>query len=148
MDVFMTAKRQDITIEQGADYDRPFTLTDDDGEIDNLTGVAFALQIRASVNDPTALLTLSTADGTIVVDIDTGAVQPRINPSVTAALLPGTYVYDLKALEANGRVRRRRSGFVFVSPQVTTAFIPAPPSPSGWQFDFSDDTNSAFAAII
>ncbi|QEH36489.1 hypothetical protein OJF2_50730 [Aquisphaera giovannonii] len=127
----MTALHQDITIEQGADYDHPFFLTDDAGEVDNLTGVAFVMQIRDSFGNPTALLTLSTADGSIAVDVDSGAVRPVIGYAVTAAFLPGQYVYDLKSLETNGRVRRRRQGKVTVSPQVTTIPVPAPaPSPS------------------
>lgn len=125
----MSAKLQNITIEQGADYDKPFFLTDDDGEFDNLAGMSFVMQIRSNFDDPTPLLTLSTADGSLVVNLDAGSVQPRIAPSVTAALLAGSYLYDLKALEANGRVRRRRQGYVTVSPQVTT--IPAP-APSPW----------------
>jgi hypothetical protein len=127
----MTAKRQDITIEQGADYDKPFFLTDDNGEAENLTGMAFALEIRSSPDDPTALLTLTTAAGTLVADLNTGGVRPVIDSAVTAAFLPGTYVYDLKSLAANGKVRRRRQGNVYVSPQVTLYVFPAPaPSPS------------------
>ncbi len=127
----MSAKRQDITIEQGADYDRPFFLTDDDGEIDNLTGMSFVMQIKSGYDDPTALLTLTTGDGSLVVNLDAGSVQPRIAPTVTAAFLPGNYLYDLKGQEANGRVRRRRQGTVTVSPQVTIIPTPAPaPAPS------------------
>ena len=127
----MTATTMDITIEQGADYDRPFFLTDDAGEIDNLTGVVFVMQIRNSYGDPTALLTLSSADGSLDVDLDSGTVRPVIGYDVTAAFLPGVYLYDLKSLETNGRVRRRRQGTVTVSPQVTIIPVPAPtPSPS------------------
>ena len=144
----MTAVRHDLTVEQGADYDRPILLTDDDGEIDDLTGVAFALQVRLTPDDPTALLTLTSADGTLLVNPVAGSVQPLIGPAATAALLPGTYVYDLKAREADGRVRRRRSGFVFVSPQVTTAPFGSPPAPGGGSLDFSQPDNSAYAALI
>lgn len=127
----MSAKRLDITIDQGADFDRPFFLTDDDGEIDNITGMAFVMQIRTSFDDPTALLTLSSDDGSLVVNPNVGTVQPIIGHAVTAAFLPGVYVYDLKALETNGRVRRRRQGTVTVSPQVTIIPVPAPaPSPA------------------
>lgn len=131
----MTAKRQDITIERGADYDRPFQMLDQGGNPVNLTGCAAAMQIRAAVGFPTALLTLTSAGGTLVIDAVNGFIRPLISEVQTAALLPGRYVYDVKMLDASGRTVRPFEGFVNVVAEVTTVPVPAPaptptPSPS------------------
>lgn len=63
----------------------------------SFVGQNFHLEIKASRDDAAALLSLSSLDGTIVVD---DAVQRVLHINVTeaavqAALPVGTYVYDL-----------------------------------------------------
>lgn len=125
----MTAKRQDITIEQGADYDKPFLLADDTGEAEDLTGASAYMEFRTSYDDPTALLSLSSGASTLRIDTEDGEIQPLIGPLVTAAFLPGVLVYDLFVVYASGKTRRKRFGKATISPRVTN--IPAPsPSPA------------------
>ena len=119
----MSAIRQDITIEQGADYDTPFFLQDDDGSPRDLTGCSFVMQFRYSYDSP-AILTLSSADGTLTVDVF-GVLRPFIGYATTESLYATTLVYDLRERTPNGRVRRCRQGNATVTRQVTTA-LPGP----------------------
>ena len=123
----MTAIRQDITIEQGADYDTPFFLRDDGGNPDDLTGRSYVMQVRTSFDAPYALLTLTTDDSSLAVEVSAGLVRPLIPYDATAGMAAGGYVYDLKERTPSGRVRRRRQGAATVTQQVTTA---APPDPT------------------
>lgn len=140
----MTAIRQDITIEQGADFDRPFFLTDAAGNPVDITGASAAMQIRVAPGDPTALLTLSTAAGTLLVDGPAGSIAPVIPGRVTDALAAGTYAYDVKMLSAAGVTSRTHQGRASVVAEVTTVAL----TPAGvfGQFDFSAAGNSGLAA--
>lgn len=141
----MTAKTQNITIEQGADFDEPFYVTDASGDPEDITGASAAMQIRRAVGDD-VLITLSTDDGTLVIDGDAGTITPAIDEETTSDLTPGLYVYDLKMLTADGHTRRTHQGNVLVSAEVTT--IELSPAASSGQYDFSSAANSAYAAII
>lgn len=63
----------------------------------NLVGQNFKMEVKASRDDVAALLTLATADGSIVVDDTTQRViHLNLNDTALQAALPvGEYVYDL-----------------------------------------------------
>ncbi|MDY3551387.1 hypothetical protein R5W24_000463 [Gemmata sp. JC717] len=122
----MTAQRRDLTIEQGGDFLHEFPVTAADGTPFDISGYQAALQVRPFVGAPYTLLTLSTANGGLV--LGTGWVQAAVPEAVTANLLPGAYVYDLKMLSPTGFASRWYQGACFVSPEVTT-FDFAAPSP-------------------
>lgn len=124
----MTAKRQDITIEQGADFDDDFLLPDSM----DLTDLQAAMQIRADYGYPAPLLTLTLQGGGLLLNTAARRIKPVISAATASAFMPGSYVYDLKARELSGRLTRTHQGVATVSPEVTTFdFAPAPaPSPS------------------
>lgn len=126
----MPALIKNITIEQGAKFDKPFCIRTQGDEPVNLTGAQAAMQIRADYGT-TPLLTLLTSDGSLVIDAVKGTITPNIAAGTTNAFLPGAYVYDLGLFETNGRTSRPFQGAVTVSPEVTIYPFPAPsPSPS------------------
>jgi hypothetical protein len=139
----VTAIRLDITIEQGADFDDPFVLPTPSPI--NLTDATAVMQVRTSITDPTALITLSTQDESLI--ISGNSITPFIAGSVTAAFQSGTYVYDLKILQVNGRLFRAFQGDSFVVPQVTT-ITPPNFNPLPGQFDFSIAGNSGLQAGV
>src|SRR5689334_13264029 len=102
----MPAIKQDITIEQGTDFEDPFVLPAT-SPID-LTGATAVMQVRTSYTDPTALVTLTTDDDTLVLTGKT--ITPLIPAALTSALLPGVYVYDVKLVLASGRTVRPFQG--------------------------------------
>ncbi|MDY3551390.1 hypothetical protein R5W24_000466 [Gemmata sp. JC717] len=143
----MTAKRLDITIEQGADFVRDFPVAAANGAPFDISGYRAALQVRAAPGAPTALVTLTSDNGGLA--LVSGRVRAAIQEAVTADLSPGAYVYDLKLVSPAGFTSRWYEGACTVAPQVTTFDFPAPnPSPSDGQLNFSSASNSAYAAII
>ena len=110
----MTAQRIDITIEQGADFQQPFPpILDASGNPVNILAAAAALQIRTSLYDPTAVVTLTTANGGLTASAG-GIWIPFIDEDATTALLPGAYVYDLKML-LSGTTTRTHQGAATIS---------------------------------
>jgi hypothetical protein len=142
----MTALIKNITIEQGADYQRPFFILDENGDPVDLTGASAAMQISASFGYPPAL-TLTTANGGLVIGGATGTITPMITSTATSALVPGTYLYDVKLVFANGRTVRPYQGNATVSPEVTI-IIPTPPLPVGGWLNFSIAGNSGLIAGV
>jgi hypothetical protein len=115
----MTATRLDITIEQGADYVGSFALSFD------LSSYAAAMQIKYAPDYPYAILTLTSANGGLMIDgMTVTAIIPK---AVTATLNPARYVYDLKLFDPECLASRPFQGTVCVSPQVTDLVLcPAP----------------------
>lgn len=111
----MTAAVYTLTVEQGASFGQSFLIQDATGAALDLTGCTAAMQVRTSVSDPDALLTLTTADGGLV--IAAGTITPVFD---TDALPPGLYVYDLKLTDAGGEVFRLLQGTFNVTGEVTT----------------------------
>lgn len=126
----MTATRLDISIEQGADYDGSFAILGPTGAPLDLTGYAAAMQIRLLSIYPTPLLTLTSIDGTLLIDAAAGTVTPVIPASVSAALNAGHYLYDLKLVSPAGHTTRAYSGSAYVSAEVTDTII-LPPTAYG-----------------
>jgi hypothetical protein len=116
----MTAIRLDITLEQGADYDGSFSLDFDP------TGYGAAMQIKLATGYPYAILTLTTFDGGLVIDGPNKDVIPIIPGSVSAAINPGRYAYDLKLIAPTGRAIRVYEGEAYVSADVTDTPVFAP----------------------
>lgn len=114
--------RKNLSIDQGATWyevicwkaGSPATLVD-------LTGCTARLQIRvkyASPDPPT--LTLTTGGGGITLGDASGTITIEVAATVTAALTPGKYVYDLEIVHSGGiRVTRLCGGTLTVTPEVT-----------------------------
>lgn len=90
-----------ITIRDNSDWLIPWDATDDDDVPYDLTGSTFRMDIKASVNDAGAALSLTTANGGIVsTDLVNGVFTVVI---ADFALPAGTYVYDLLRLSGGAR---------------------------------------------
>jgi hypothetical protein len=126
----MTAIFLDLTIEQGADYQGVFTILSPDGSPLNLAGYAAAMQIKYAPDYPYAVLTLTSANGGLVINASAGTVTPVIPASVTTTLNPIRYVYDLKLVSPADLTTRAYQGAVFVSAEVTDVVI-SPPADEG-----------------
>ena len=63
----------------------------------NLTGKTFGMSVKGSENDTTPLLSMTTANGRIVItDAVARVIFFNVNPTdLSNALVPGDYVYDL-----------------------------------------------------
>ena len=131
----MTASRIDVTIEQGADFEQVFPITDPSITSDELTTASAVMQFRPQYGDPTAILTLTTADASLVIDPAAREIAAKIAWAFTEALLSGSGVCDIKLLTTSGKHKRTHQGPYCVSPAVTLA---EPPSPTPDVYGTSD----------
>jgi hypothetical protein len=86
----------------------------------NLTGYTAALQLRSLPNDPTAALTLTTANGGITITALTGTIAVSATATQTRAIDEGYYYYDLEITQTStGIVTRVAQGQILVSAEIT-----------------------------
>jgi hypothetical protein len=112
------ADNYQISIDQGATYSLALTYKDSNGTAINLTGYTAAMQIRTSYESSSTVVSLTSSSG-IVITAATGLLTINITSNQTAALTPGTYVYDLEITSGAGVVTRLIQGSVMVSAEVT-----------------------------
>lgn len=111
------AGRYKITIDQGTTWRQLMTYKED-GDPTDLTTYTARMQIRPSFESATVLATLTTANGGITLGGALGTVLLTLTATQTAAIPPGTYLYDLELV--NGpEVTRLVEGQVVVRPEVT-----------------------------
>ncbi len=85
----------------------------------NLTSYTAELQIRSLPSDPTAVLTLSTANNGIAITALTGTIACHATAAQTRLIDEGTYYYDIEITSLSGIVTRVAQGQVIVSAEVT-----------------------------
>jgi len=117
----MAAKCYNITIEQGADFQLELVYQDDNGDPIDLTGYTAEMQIREKLTTDPPFLTLSTANGRIVIDGPNGSITLSIANADTAALTQTAGVYDLELTsgDATPVIVRLIEGQVKISQEVT-----------------------------
>jgi len=114
----MSAGKENLTIDQGADWYINFTYQDSTGTPINLTGFTAALQLRSNVSDATAALSLATGSG-ITITGSTGLVAVHATATQTGNIVAGYYYYDLEITSPANVVTRLIEGRIQVVPQVT-----------------------------
>ncbi len=105
----------DISVDQGTDFSAEVSVDDSDGTLANLTGYTVAGQIRKTYTSSTAVNFVC-----IVSGASTGEITISLSNTVTAAMKPGRYVYDVEITKtSNGIKTRVIEGQVTVNPGVT-----------------------------
>lgn len=107
-----------IVADQGATFSRTLTWKTDAGTLVNLSGYTARMQVRATVDAPTTVLSLTTENGGITLGGALGTIALSVSATSTAALTPGTFVYDLE-LVSGSTVTRLVQGTFTVRPEVT-----------------------------
>lgn len=115
----MSAAIYNATIDQGATFELQVVYKNDAGVPIILTGYTAALQIRQNYYDDTALITLTSPSGGIVITGATGTIDLTMTAIQTASLDEGLYVYDLEIVATGGNRTRLIQGQFTVSPEVT-----------------------------
>lgn len=110
----------DFTLLQGSTLDKSFTLTANATPVD-LTTYSARMQARATVDDVTTLLSLTSGAGELILGASTGNVRILVGAVATAALTFTTAVYDLELVSADATpvVRRLMRGTITLSKEVT-----------------------------
>lgn len=114
----MTAGIYNFTIDQGSVFSVVLVYTDSNNVPVNLTGFTAKMQLRQNYNSTAADLTLSSANGDIIIVGATGTITVNATAAQTGALSPGFYVYDLE-LTSGLNISRLIQGQVTVAEQVT-----------------------------
>lgn len=106
----------DFTLAQGATFDRTLTYKVG-GTAVNLTTYGAQMQARQAFESGTAILDLAAGTG-ITLGGTAGTIRLQLSATQTAALTPGSYVYDLE-LTVGSAVTRLLEGRLYVTPEVT-----------------------------
>tara|TARA_B100001778_G_scaffold243750_1_gene204062 strand:- start:884 stop:1216 length:333 start_codon:yes stop_codon:yes gene_type:complete len=108
------AARADIIIDQGTTFSTVVTVTDDNGNVVDLTNYEAASQIRKHHTSSAVTSTFVITNGGT-----NGQLTLELAWSATASMAAGRYVYDVEVTTAAGVVSRVVEGIVTVNPQVT-----------------------------
>tara|TARA_B110000444_G_C18667746_1_gene513768 strand:+ start:176 stop:508 length:333 start_codon:yes stop_codon:yes gene_type:complete len=103
-----------IFIDQGADFAITVNVADVDGTTLNLTGYTAAAQMRKTYESSSVSATFGTA-----IAASDGQVTLSLTDSITTALSPGRYVYDLVVTSSGSLSTRVVEGQAIVTPGVT-----------------------------
>ena len=103
-----------IFVDQGADFQITVDVTDVNGAVLNMSGYTATGQIRKTYESSTVAATF-----TCTVTEDSGQVTMKLTDTVTAAMSPGRYVYDLVTTDGNGLKTRVVEGQAIITPGVT-----------------------------
>ena len=106
-----------ITVWQGADYDKTFTATQG-GTAINWTGYTARMQVRDSSDATATLLSLTSGSG-ITLGGTAGTIAVAITSTQSAAIASGAYAYDLELVSSGNIVTRLLQGAFIVSGNVT-----------------------------
>lgn len=107
------AIKANLIIDQGADFSTTINVTDDDGNVIDLTGYTGSAQIRKHYTSVTYY--------SFAVSISplTGEVELGLSANTSNSMPPGRYVYDCELVDSGGKTSRLIEGIVTVTPQVT-----------------------------
>ncbi len=90
-----------IVILAGHSWNEVFYILDDDGDSALRAGCIIALVVLSAL-DGSVLLSLTTASGKLVMDVDAGSVKPNTVPSDTASMTNIPALYTMTVLYPNG----------------------------------------------
>lgn len=109
----------DFTIYQGATFSNVLTWKDDMGTAFDLTGYTARMQMRASQDEATPFVTLTTENGGIALGGEAGTITLTITAAATSAITATGGVYDLELVSGAGVVTRLLEGGILISKEVT-----------------------------
>ena len=114
----MIAGVYNIYCEQGATFERTFTITNPDGTVYNLTGFNARMHVRKDFDSATTFVELTQANGRIELVPIFGEIRINLPASVTSTLVKDG-VYDLEIYNGTGTVHRVVQGQFKVAKEVT-----------------------------
>jgi len=107
------ATKTNLTIDQGATFSSTITITDEDGDIVDLTGYTGASQLRKHYTSS------NSTSFSVSITANTGEVNLSLSANQTSNLVAGRYVYDVEITNSSNVVSRVLEGIITVTPNVT-----------------------------
>lgn len=115
-----TPAKLKLTIYQGATFRKRLAWSAGTPAVPvDLTGCEARMQVRAEVESADVLLSLTDANGGIVLGGATGVIDLYVSDEDTGAIDWDGGVWDLEIVHPGGEVTRLAQGSVSVSPEVT-----------------------------
>lgn len=106
------ATKANLVIDQGATFSADLDITDENGDIIQLSGYTASSQIRKWYTS-TKFVEFTTS-----VNSDIGVITLSLTANQTALLTAGRYVYDVEITD-NVTISRIVEGIITVNPNVT-----------------------------
>jgi hypothetical protein len=107
-----------IICDQGATFQRVFTITESNDEPMDLTGYTARMQIRPEIESSDVLIELTTQNGRITLGGTAGTIELNLTPQNTATIDRDGF-YDLEIISSGGAVHRVLRGRFVVNLEVT-----------------------------
>jgi hypothetical protein len=107
------ATKANLVMDQGADFSATITLTDESGNLIDLSGYTGRSQMRKFYTSNTYY----TFD--VTLNANTASILLTMSAANTNQISSGRYVYDLEVISGGSVVSRILEGIVTVTPQVT-----------------------------
>ena len=108
----------DLCLPQGQTLQQSFRYKSDDVVV-NLTNYTGRAMFRETPDSATVALSLTTANGGVVISAAGGLVTLSASAASMSAITAGRYVYDVEIESASGVVKRLVEGVAKVSREVT-----------------------------
>ncbi len=108
----------DLCLPQGQTLQQSFRYKSDDVVV-NLSGFVGRAMFRETPDSATVALSLTTANGGVVISAAGGLVTLSASAASMSAITAGRYVYDLEIESSVGVVKRLVEGVAKVSREVT-----------------------------
>jgi hypothetical protein len=108
------ATKANLVIDQGTTFSATITMTDDNGNLIDLSAYTARSQIRKHYTSTTAV------NFTTEITVSTAEITLSLTDVQTANLTAGRYVYDVEVVDSYANtVSRVVEGIVTVTPNVT-----------------------------
>jgi hypothetical protein len=108
------AAKADIVIDQGTTFITSLNLTNDAGDVLNLSGFTAEGQVRRWYTSSTAI------DFNIAIPEPTnGIITLSLTANQTLGMTYGRYVYDVITIDSQNNITRIVEGMLTVTPEVT-----------------------------
>lgn len=111
----MASAVSNLLIYQGADFITDFTIENENGTFFNLSGYTAACKIKKHYTSSTS----TTVSVQILNPPSAGQIQLSLGNTITSAMKPGRYVYDVVITSVTGQKTRVLEGTVSVLEGVT-----------------------------
>lgn len=106
--------------DQGATFTRAFVRKDAKRRVLPLGDpLSVTMHVRTEPGAPSTVVEASTGNGMVTVDGPRGRIDVTIPAGVTAAVLAGTYAYDIEIVFEDETVERMVMGNFTVRPETT-----------------------------
>jgi len=107
------ATKANLVIDQGTTFSTTLTLTDENGDLINLSGYISNCQIRKHYTSSTAT-TVNTS-----INTESSVITLSLNADETSNIVAGRYVYDVEITSSANVTSRIVEGIVTVTLEVT-----------------------------